>query len=80
VSTLFTPRSIVPVWFVVVGLIALLQPSVTVTANILLLVSGGVVAPEMFLFLMNRWQPALADGYATRTKERPGRSVRAKAR
>ena len=80
-STLFTPRSIVPVWFVVVGLVALLQPPVTVTANILLLVGGGVVVPEMFLFLMNRWQPALADGlHATRTKERSGRSERAQAR
>jgi hypothetical protein len=81
VSTLFTPQSIVPIWFVVVGLVALLQPPVTVTGNILLLVVGGVVAPEMFLFLMNRWQPALADRlHATRTKERSGRSERANAR
>lgn len=80
-SMLFTPRSIIAVWFVVVGLVALLQPPVTVTANILLLVGGGVVAPKMLLFLMNRWQPALADRlHATRTKKRSGRSERANAR
>ena len=50
----------IPIWVVVVGLIASLQRQATVGANFLLLVVGGVLAPAVCLFVMHRRQRALA--------------------
>ena len=57
----------VPLWVVVVGLVASFQPQATIGANVLLLVVGGVVAPAICLVVMHRWQRALA---ASRPKTR----------
>ena len=52
----------VPLWVVVVGLVASFQPQATIGANVILFVVGGVVAPAICLVVMHRGQRALAAG------------------
>ena len=57
-AMLVVPRLTMPVWIVVVGLIAAFQPPATMTANILLLAVGGIVIPVIWLLAMHRWHRA----------------------
>lgn len=60
-ALLVLPRLAIPVWIVVVGLVAAFQPPATMTANVLLLGVGGIVAPVMWLLVMSRWQRVRSD-------------------
>jgi hypothetical protein len=64
-----TRRSIVPVWVMVVGLVALFQPPATIGANLFLLVVVGVVAPAISLIFLSRRQHALGAGRSERRRK-----------
>jgi hypothetical protein len=60
ITTLDTRRLIVPVWVMVVGLIAVVQPPATVGAGVFLLFVLGIVAPAIWLLLLGWRRHALA--------------------
>jgi hypothetical protein len=54
-AMLVIPRLAVPMWVVVVGLVAAFQSPTSVGANVLLLGVGGIVAPALWLLVISRW-------------------------
>ncbi len=61
-------RLIVPVWVVVVGLVAVFQPPETMGASVLLLLVIGIVAPTIWLIVLSWRQHALAGRSERRRK------------
>jgi hypothetical protein len=55
-----TRRLIIPVWVMVVGLVAVLQPPATVGTSVLLLLVLGIVAPAIWLVILSWRQRLLA--------------------
>jgi hypothetical protein len=66
ITTLDTRRLVVPVWVMVVGLVAVVQPPTTVGAGVFLLFVLGIVAPAIWLILLG-WR---RHAFATRRSER----------
>jgi hypothetical protein len=61
-------RLIVPVWVMVVGLVAVVQPPATVGTSVLLLLVVGIVAPTIWLILLGWRQHAAAAGRPERRR------------
>jgi hypothetical protein len=59
VIRLDTQRLIVPVWVMVVGLVAVVQPPATVGAGVFLLCALGIGAPAIWLILLGWRRHAL---------------------
>jgi uncharacterized membrane-anchored protein len=58
--SLDTRRLIIPVWVIVVGLVAVFQPPATVGTSVLLLLVLGIVAPAIWLVILSWRQRLLA--------------------
>jgi hypothetical protein len=64
-----TRRLSIPVWVVIVALVAVFQPSATIGANVFLLLVVGIVAPVTSLIILSLRQHAHAAGRSERRRK-----------
>jgi len=73
-SMLFSRTAIIPVWFVVFGLVAVLGSSMTFASGVVLLLVGGVALTVM-LVLWEKLLPAIAASTPNRSLAVPSADV-----